>query len=34
MALRKRFMPVRVERLAQDLLALNAVLAEQLLELL
>jgi hypothetical protein len=28
---RKRFMPVRVERLADDLLALDAVLTEQLL---
>ena len=33
MALRKRFMPVRVERLADDLLTLDAVLAEQLLQL-
>jgi len=29
MALRNRFMPVRVERLADTLLCLNAMLAEQ-----
>ena len=34
MALRKRFMPVRVERLADNLLTLDAVLTEQLLQLL
>jgi hypothetical protein len=34
MALRKRFMPVRVERLADNLLTLDAMLTEQLLQLL
>jgi hypothetical protein len=34
MALRKRFLPVRVEGLADDLLTFDAVLAEQLLQLL
>jgi hypothetical protein len=34
MALRKRFVLVRVERFADDLITLDSVLAEQLLELL
>jgi hypothetical protein len=34
MALRKRFVPVRIERFADDLLTFDAVLAEQLLQLL
>jgi hypothetical protein len=34
MALRNRFMPVRVERLADTLLCLNAMLAEQQAQLL
>ena len=33
-ALRERFMPVRIERLADDCLTLDAMLAEQLLQLL
>ncbi len=33
-ALRKRFMPMRVKRLADNFLTLDAVLAEQLLQLL
>jgi hypothetical protein len=34
MALRKRFVPVRVERLADNLLRLDSVLTQQLLQLL